>query len=78
MMYRKYRLDMQRSLNFVCWFSNLLLFCFGYNWRIFDVIEKGSPLQLEQIPSNALRFLFISFLKICKCMPLNGYKKFIR
>ena len=47
----------------------------------FDVSEKWSPLQFgalkRKIPLNALRIIFISFLKIidCKYMYLNGNMK---
>ena len=52
----------------------------GIKMANFDVIEKWSPLQfgtlMRNVPLNALRIIFISFLKIIECeyMYLNGYE----
>ena len=46
----------------------------------YDVSEKWSPLQfgalMRKMPSNALKIIFMIFLKIieCKYMYLNGYE----
>ena len=77
MLYRKFRRNVQCSLNFLIRLSKSLLFCLGS----LTSARNGHPydfgLQLQILP-NALRIILISFLKYhitdCKYMYLNGYE----